>query len=47
MDKIYFSVESSELDKSKGVSVRGASCKTNLAVIEESISLDDIELVEM
>lgn len=43
MDEGYFTVESSELEKSKGKRGRGAAGKQNVAVMAESTPLEDIE----
>jgi hypothetical protein len=46
MDEGYFTVESSEFEKSKGVRGRGAAGKTNVAIMAESTPLEDIETGE-
>lgn len=43
MDEGYFTVESSEIEKSKGKRGRGAAGKSNVAVMAESTQLEDIE----
>ena len=43
MDEGYFTVESSEIEQSKGVRGRGAVGKKNVAIIAESVVLEDIE----
>ena len=42
-DEGYFTVESSEVEKSKGKTGRGAAGKQNVAISAESIPLEDIE----
>ena len=42
-DEGYFTVESSEVEKSKGKRGRGAAGKQNVAISAESIPLEDIE----
>lgn len=46
MDEGYFTVESSEVEKSKGVRGRGAAGKSNVAIMAESTPLEDIETGE-
>lgn len=46
MDEGYFTIESSEFEKSKGVRGRGAAGKTNVAIMAESTPLEDIETGE-
>jgi len=43
MDEGYFTVESSEIEKSKGKRGRGAAGKSNVAVMAESTQLEDLE----
>lgn len=43
MDEGYFTVESSEVEQSKGVRGRGAVGKQNVAIMAESTVLEDIE----
>ena len=43
MDEGYFTVESSEVEKSKGARGRGAAGKSNVAVMAESTPLEDPE----
>ena len=43
MDEGYFTIESSEIEKSKGVRGRGAVGKQNVAILAESTPLEDIE----
>ncbi len=43
MDQGYFTVESNEIEKSKGKRGRAAAGKVNVAIMAESISLEDIE----
>ena len=43
MDEGYFTVESSELEQSKGVRGRGAVGKSNVAIMAESTPLENIE----
>ncbi len=43
MDEGYFSVSTSEIEKSKSKAGRGATGKQNVAVMAESIPLEDIE----
>jgi len=43
MDEGYFTVESSEIQQEKGVRGRGVVGKRNVAVLAESIPLEDIE----
>lgn len=45
-DEGYFTVESSEVEKSKGTRGRGAAGKTNVAIMAESTPLEDIETGE-
>jgi len=46
MDEGYFTIESSELEKSKGKRGRGAAGKTPVSVMAESVQLEDIETGE-
>jgi len=43
MDEGYFTVESSELQKSKGVRGRGAVGKSNVAIMAESTPIEDVD----
>jgi len=43
MDEGYFTVESSEIEKSRGGRGRGAAGKSNVAVMAESAQLEDVE----
>jgi transposase-like protein len=43
MDEGYFTVESTEIEKSKGKRGRGAAGKTNVAIMAESAQLEDID----
>lgn len=43
MDEGYFTVESNEIEKSKGQRGRGAAGKVNVAIMAESTPLEDIE----
>ena len=43
MDEGYFTVESSEIEKSKGKRGRGAAGKSNVAIMAESTPLEDID----
>src|SRR6056297_336876 len=43
MDEGYFTVESSEIEKSRGGRGRGAAGKSNVAVMAESTQLEDVE----
>lgn len=43
MDEAYFTVESSEIDKRKGIRGKGAKGKSNVAIMAESTPLEDIE----
>lgn len=43
MDEGYFTVESSEVERNKGVRGRGAAGKQNVAIMAESTVLEDIE----
>lgn len=43
MDEGYFTVESSEVEKSKGKRGRGAAGKSNVAIMAESAQLEDID----
>ena len=43
MDEGYFTVESNEIEKSKGQRGRGAAWKVNVAIMAESTPLEDIE----
>jgi hypothetical protein len=42
MDEGYFTVESSEFEKNKGIRGRGAAGKQNVAIMAESTPLEDI-----
>lgn len=42
-DEGYFTVESSEIERSKGIRGRGAAGKQNVAIMAESVPLEDIE----
>lgn len=46
LDEGYFTVESSEIEKSKGIRGRGAVGKSNVAILAESVPLEDIETGE-
>jgi transposase-like protein len=46
MDEGYFTVESSEIEKDKGIRGRGAVGKSNVAIMAESTPLEDIETGE-
>lgn len=46
MDEGYFTIESSEIEKSKGKRGRGAAGKTPVSVMAESTQLEDIETGE-
>lgn len=46
MDEGYFTVESSEIEKSKGKRGRGAAGKSNVAIMAESTPLENIETGE-
>jgi len=46
MDEGYFTVESSEIEKSKGKRGRGAVGKQNVAIMAESVPLEDVETGE-
>ena len=46
MDEGYFTVESSEIEKSKGKRGRGAAGKTPVSIMAESTQLEDIETGE-
>lgn len=43
LDEGYFTVSSSEIEQSKGVRGRGAAGKQNVAIMAESIPLEDLE----
>lgn len=43
MDEGYFTVESTELEKSKGKRGKGAAGKVNVAIMAESVPLEDLE----
>jgi len=43
MDEGYFTVEASEIEKSKGSRGRGAAGKSNVAIMAESTQLEDME----
>ncbi|MEA3448463.1 MAG: IS1595 family transposase [Bacteroidota bacterium] len=45
-DEGYFTVESSEIEKSKGTRGRGAAGKKNVGIMAESIPLEDVETGE-
>jgi transposase-like protein len=47
MDEAYFTVEASELAKSKGVRGKGAKGKSNVAIMAESTPLENIETGEV
>ena len=47
MDEGYFTVESSEIEQSKGVRGRGAAGKKNVAIMAESTVLEDTETGKM
>lgn len=47
MDEAYFTVETSELAKSKGVRGKGAKGKSNVAIMAESTPLENIETGEV
>lgn len=46
MDEGYFTVESSEIQKSKGKRGRGAAGKKNVAIMADSVPLEDIDTGE-
>jgi hypothetical protein len=46
MDEAYFTVEASEIEKSKGIRGKGAKGKSNVAIMAESTPLEDIETGE-
>ena len=46
MDEGYFSVEASEIERSKGIRGKGAKGKSNVAIMAESTPLEDIETGE-
>jgi len=46
MDEGYFTVESSEIEKAKGGRGRGAAGKSNVAIMAESIPLENLETGE-
>jgi transposase-like protein len=46
MDEAYFSVEASEIEKSKGIRGKGAKGKSNVAIMAESTPLEDLETGE-
>lgn len=46
MDEGYFTVEASEIEKSNGGRGRGAAGKTNVAIMAESVPLEDINTGE-
>ncbi|MBC7412172.1 MAG: hypothetical protein H7331_06920 [Bacteroidia bacterium] len=43
MDEAYFTIEASELERSKGVRGMGAKGKSNVAILAESTPLEDID----
>lgn len=43
MDEGYFTIEASEIEKSKGKRGRGAAGKSNAAIMAESVQLEDID----
>lgn len=43
-DEAYFSISSSEIEKEKGIRGKGATGKQNVAMMAESIPLEDIEI---
>ena len=43
LDEGYFTVESSQVEKDKGIRGRGAAGKSNVAVMAESTPLEDLE----
>ena len=45
-DEGYFTVESSEIEQEKGVRGRGAAGKQNVAVMAESVPLENLETGE-
>jgi hypothetical protein len=45
-DEGYFTIESSEIEQEKGIRVRGAVGKSNVATMAESTVLEDIETGE-
>jgi len=46
LDEGYFTVESSEIEKSKGTRGRGAAGKSNVAILAESVPLEDLDTGE-
>jgi transposase-like protein len=46
MDEAYFTVEASEIEKSKGIRGKGAKGKNNVAIMAESTPLENIETGE-
>ena len=46
MDEGYFTVESSQIEQSKGIRGRGAADKQNVAIMAESTPLEDLETGE-
>lgn len=47
MDEAYFTVEASEIERSKGIRGKGAKGKSNVAIMAESTPLEDIETGEV
>jgi len=47
MDEAYFTVEASEIEKSKGIRGKGAKGKSNVAIMAESTPLENIETGEV
>jgi hypothetical protein len=47
MDEGYFTVESTELEKSKGIRGKGAVGKSNVAIMAESTQLEEVEIGEI
>jgi len=47
MDEGYFSVEASEIEKSKGIRGKGAKGKSNVAILAESTPLENLETGEI
>lgn len=43
MDEAYFTIEASELERSKGMRGKGAKGKSNVAILAESTPLEDID----
>jgi transposase-like protein len=46
MDEGYFTIESTDIEKSKGKRGRGAAGKSNVAIMAESVQLEDFETGE-